>query len=136
MKSGPGKVKAVNPVAAALSSTGHTDLPGVFFEFGKAIIRPDSEPALQQAADALTEHPDWKVRIEGYTDSVGGAAYNLRLSQRRAEAVQQALEQKHGIATGRLTAKGFGGASPKASNDTEDGRAKNRRVELVKLTAS
>lgn len=106
-------VKAANPVAVALSSTGHSDLPGVYFEFGKAIIRPESEPALQQAADALTEHPDWNVRIEGYTDNVGGAAYNLRLSQRRAEAVQQALEQKHGIAAGRLAAKGFGEASPK-----------------------
>jgi outer membrane protein OmpA-like peptidoglycan-associated protein len=102
LKSGPGKVKAVNPVAAA-----------VIFEFGKAIIRPESEPALQQAADALTEHPDWKVRIEGYTDSVGAAAYNLRLSQRRAEAVQQALEQKHGIATGRLTAKDWAGRARK-----------------------
>lgn len=125
--------KPSNPVQASIVNTGKAELPGLMFDFNKATIKPESEPVLQQAAQALKDDPAWKLEIQGYTDNVGSDQYNLQLSQRRAEAVRLALEPRPGVGQGRLVAKGFGATHFKASNDTEQGRAQNRRVQLVKI---
>lgn len=101
------------------------------FDTGKAVVKPDSEDTLNQVAEALKGAPDLKIEVGGHTDNVGTADANLRLSEDRAKAVAAALTAR-GVAASRLTAKGYGQSSPVADNRTEDGRAKNRRVELVK----
>lgn len=104
-------------------------LRSVHFDFDKSTIRPDAVPVLNEAAETLKAEGGVAVIVEGHTDSVGTAAYNQKLSRRRADAVRQYLV-KHGIPANRITAEGFGESRPVASNDTEDGRAQNRRVEL------
>jgi outer membrane protein OmpA-like peptidoglycan-associated protein len=104
-------------------------LRGVKFDFNKATLRPDALPILDQAAEALKEHGAINVTVEGYTDNIGSEVYNQRLSERRATAVRDYLAA-HGVAAARMTVVGRGQADPVASNDTEDGRAQNRRVEL------
>jgi lipid-binding SYLF domain-containing protein len=118
-------------VGASLTTRGRVTLSNVHFESGKADLTPDSEGALTQAADALKAHPDWKIRVEGYTDNRGSKDANLKLSSDRAEAVMNWLGD-HGVDKSRLTAKGYGDAHPVASNASESGRAKNRRVVLVR----
>lgn len=105
-------------------------LRGVHFDFNKADIRTEDAGVLDEAAGALKLHPDVSVAVNGYCDSVGGARYNLRLSQRRAEAVMRYLGD-HGVAEGRMSSHGYGKTDFVASNSTEEGRAQNRRVELV-----
>jgi outer membrane protein OmpA-like peptidoglycan-associated protein len=105
-------------------------LRGVHFDFNKARIRPDAEPILDEAAEILKQHPNVNVDVNGYCDAIGGVAYNLRLSQRRADAVVNYLESK-GIAGDRLTPHGYGKTNFVATNATAEGRAQNRRVELV-----
>ena len=105
-------------------------LEGVNFDHDKVTLRKDAYPILDQAAEGLKEWGDVKVEVDGYTDSRGKDKYNLKLSQRRAEAVRNYLVSK-GIAADRLTAKGFGETKPVANNKTAEGRFKNRRVELV-----
>ena len=102
----------------------------VFFEFDKADLQPASMPELDHALDLLRQVPSMKVEIAGYTDSIGTLAHNMDLSLRRADAVRDYLIQQ-GISADRIVAKGYGPASPVASNDTDEGRAKNRRVEFV-----
>lgn len=104
-------------------------LRSVHFDFDKSNIRPDAVPVLDEAVETLKAEGGIAVIVDGHTDSVGSEAYNQRLSQRRADAVRQYLVQ-HGIPSGRVTSEGFGESRPVASNDTEDGRAQNRRVEL------
>ena len=106
-------------------------LHGIYFDFDKATIKPESRPALEDAAKILNENPTIKVEIQGHTDSIGSDKYNLRLSQKRAQAVVSYLVQNLGIDAGRLTAKGYGESRPVADNNTEEGRAINRRVEFV-----
>jgi lipid-binding SYLF domain-containing protein len=118
-------------VAAALRNSGTATLNEVHFESGKAEITSYSEDALTKVAQALKDNPTWKIRVEGFTDSVGDKEFNLRLSNERAEAVMHWLVD-HGIDQGRLSAKGYGEARPVASNSTEKGRLKNRRVVLVR----
>ena len=101
------------------------------FDTGKASIKPDSQPTLEQVAQMLKAAPDLKLEVGGHTDNVGKPDANLKLSAARAESVIQALTGR-GIAAARLTAKGYGDTKPVADNRSEDGRAKNRRVELVK----
>lgn len=101
------------------------------FDTGKSTITPDSAETLDAAARALKEAADLNVEVGGHTDNVGAPDANLKLSQDRAQAVVAALVER-GVKAGRLTAKGYGQTSPVADNRTEDGRAKNRRVELVK----
>ena len=84
-------------------------------------------------ASMIEQHPDLRVRIEGHTDNVGTAAANKALSDRRAAAVKAALVSEYRVSGGRLDAKGFGDTKPIGSNDTAEGRANNRRVELVKM---
>ncbi|MBI3784602.1 MAG: OmpA family protein [Deltaproteobacteria bacterium] len=104
-------------------------LRSVHFDFDKSVIRADAVPVLNEAADTLKEEGGVAVIVEGHTDSKGSDAYNEKLSKRRADAVRQYLV-KHGIPSNRITAEGFGESRPVASNDTDDGRAENRRVEL------
>lgn len=104
-------------------------LRGVNFAFNSDAIGPESRPVLDQAAVLLNENPGVQVLVKGFTDSIGSQAYNQRLSVRRAEAVYRYLVNQ-GVDPERLTVQGFGMSYPVASNDTEAGRAQNRRVEL------
>lgn len=102
------------------------------FDFNKATLRPDAKPIIAQVLKLLQDNPDLKLSIEGHTDNVGSHDYNVKLSQMRAAAVVSSLVAAH-IAPGRLSSGGSGPDQPIADNDTEKGRAKNRRVELVKM---
>jgi OOP family OmpA-OmpF porin len=118
------------PVAAP-APVEHTiiKLEGTHFDFDKATLRPAGKEKLDANAVILNAHPEIMIDIVGYTDSVGSAAYNQKLSEKRAMTVKKYLEDK-GIAADRMTAKGMGEANPSASNKTKAGRAENRRVEL------
>lgn len=120
-----------NSLAAEIEKSGHVAVYGINFDTAKATIRPDSEKTLNQLLKLLNEHADWKMRVEGHTDNVGTAPSNLALSVKRAQAVVAWLTS-NGVAAARLTAEGYGQSRPIADNNTEDGRAKNRRVELAK----
>lgn len=115
-----------------LKATGHTAVYGIYFDTAKSTIKPESAQAIGEIAKLLKTDPGLKIFLVGHTDSQGGVESNLKLSQDRGEAVLKALVQDHGIAAARLKSFGCGLFSPVASNDTEEGRAKNRRVELVK----
>lgn len=124
---------AVAAIAAALGSDAcRAELHGVYFDTGSAALLAPSAAAVGEVAALLRDHADWRVTIEGHTDSVGGDDDNQRLSQARAAAVRTALVEDHGIAADRLTAAGFGETRPVESNDTVEGRAHNRRVELAR----
>lgn len=118
-------------MAQDLQRTGHVPIYGIYFDFNKAEIKTGSEAVLKEMARLLQTNPQLKVHIVGHTDNVGTLSYNLDLSQRRAEAVVNVLVKQYHIAAGRLVAKGVGPLAPVASNRTEEGRAQNRRVELV-----
>jgi outer membrane protein OmpA-like peptidoglycan-associated protein len=105
---------------------------GIYFDFNKDTLKPESEPVLKEIAQAMTHNPDWKLTVEGHTDNIGGDTYNLDLSKRRAAAVKQALITQYNIAPDRLLTGGFGASRPVETNDTLEGRARNRRVELVR----
>ena len=104
---------------------------GILFDTGKATIKPESAQAIGEVAKLLQGDPALKVFVVGHTDSVSTVESNLKLSQDRAEAVLQSLVREHGIAAARLRSYGCGPFAPVASNDTEEGKARNRRVELV-----
>lgn len=114
-----------------LKSVGHVAVGGIYFDTASAVLKPESAPALQEIARLLKGDPSLKVYVVGHTDTVGNADSNLKLSRDRAESVIQALVAQHGIAGGRLRSFGNGPFAPVASNATDDGRALNRRVELV-----
>ena len=122
--------------AAAFSNdirtTGHAAVYGIFFDSGKSEIKPASDPALAEIAKLLKSDAALKLNVVGHTDNDGSLDLNMKLSEARAAAVVQALVGKYGIAAGRLKAFGIGPLAPVAPNDTADGKAKNRRVELVK----
>ncbi len=101
---------------------------GIEFDTGKAFIKPAYFGEVDRIASFMKEHPRVIGTIEGHTDSVGSAAYNLDLSQRRAESVVNMLAEKYGIDRSRLTAQGYGPARPVADNGTKEGRQKNRRI--------
>jgi len=115
-----------------IRATGHAAVYGINFDTGKSTIKPESAQAIGEIAKLLEADPGLKIHVVGHTDNVGGVDSNIKLSQDRAEAVLQALVRDHGIAPARLRASGCGPFAPVSSNDTEEGRAKNRRVELVK----
>ena len=117
---------------SGLNTTGHVEVPGIFFDTGKSEIKPESEASIAEIAKLLKADPNLKVYVVGHTDNVASLDLNIKLSRARAEAVAQALVSKHGIAASRLNGQGAGPLLPVASNDNEEGRAKNRRVELVK----
>ncbi len=114
-----------------ISEKGRAAIYGIYFDTDKAVIKPESRPQLQEMAKYLTSHPDLNVYIVGHTDNQGSFDYNLDLSQRRAVSVVSNLTKSFGIQASRLTAKGIANLSPLASNDSDPGRAKNRRVEMV-----
>jgi OOP family OmpA-OmpF porin len=118
-------------MADGISATGHVAIYGIYFDFNKSDVKPESEPALSEIAKLLTGSPNLKVFIVGHTDNVGGVDYNMKLSQARADAVVKALTTKYKVNPQSLKAYGVGQLAPVAPNKTEDGRAKNRRVELV-----
>ncbi len=115
-----------------IRTTGHAAVYGIYFDTAKTDIKPESARAIAEIAKLLNGDAALKVFVVGHTDLVGGVDGNLKLSQGRADAVVRALVEGHGVAAARLRAFGVGPFAPVASNDTEDGRAKNRRVELVK----
>jgi SH3 domain-containing YSC84-like protein 1 len=119
-------------VESSLRNKSRATLSDIHFESGKADITADSDTALNSLLGSLKDHPDWKVRVEGFTDNVGTREANEKLSSDRAEAVTKWLAD-HGIDRGRLSSKGYGPARPTASNKTDEGRAKNRRVEIIRL---
>ncbi len=123
-------------MARGLESSGKIALYGIFFDTDKADIKPESKPALEEMAKLLKNFPDLRVLIVGHTDSTGDREYNMGLSRRRAEAVVKSLREHYGIAASRLVPAGVGMLAPVASNRTEEGRAKNRRVELVEMQPS
>ena len=116
---------------ADLDRSGHAVLQGVFFDTDTAVIRRESNAALVEIAKLLDGRPELSVYVVGHTDMTGSFDHNLDLSQRRAAAVVDALVSEHGISRDRLTARGIGPLAPVGSNDTDAGRALNRRVELV-----
>jgi outer membrane protein OmpA-like peptidoglycan-associated protein len=108
------------------------DVYGIYFDFASDAIRPESEPILKEIADVLARNAEWTLSINGHTDNIGGDTSNLDLSRRRSEAVRKALTERYAIAPARLTTSGYGASQPKATNDTIEGRAQNRRVELIR----
>jgi OOP family OmpA-OmpF porin len=115
---------------SGLKDAGHVEVPGILFDFGKSEVKPESEPALAQVVSLLKDDPGLKVWVVGHTDNVGTVESNVTLSSARAAAVVRALVAK-GVAASRLAPHGAGPYAPVASNATEEGRARNRRVELV-----
>jgi len=114
----------------ALNTQGHVTLY-INFDTGKSVIKPESQPVIDQIVSLMKDNPDIKLGVEGHTDNVGDPKKNKILSENRAKAVVSAIV-KQGVNASRLSAAGFGQDKPIANNNTEEGRAKNRRVELVK----
>jgi outer membrane protein OmpA-like peptidoglycan-associated protein len=114
-----------------LKRTGHIAVEGIFFDSGKSVLKPESQQAIGEIVKLLKADAGLKVFVVGHTDNVGGSDANMKLSADRAQAVVQALV-KGGVDAGRIKSFGNGPYAPVASNDQESGRAKNRRVELVK----
>jgi OOP family OmpA-OmpF porin len=115
-----------------LDATGHVAVYGIYFDTGKSEVKPDSKPSLDEIAKLLARDPALELLVVGHTDMTGSLDANMKLSQARAESVVQALVSQHGVAAARLKGHGVGPLAPVATNGTEEGRAKNRRVELVK----
>jgi OOP family OmpA-OmpF porin len=123
----PGTPSGTAVDAAGCSLKGSITLEGVTFEYKSAQLSADSRSILGGIGDNLKKYPRLRIELQGHTDSVGGDAYNLALSQRRAESVRDYLIER-GVVADRLTARGYGETQPIESNDTEAGRARNRRV--------
>ena len=115
-----------------LAKEGRAIVYGIYFDFASDRIKEESEPVLAEIAQVLRQNATWNLNVEGHTDSIGGDSYNLPLSQRRSAAVRQALVTRYKIDAQRLQTSGHGASRPKDRNDTMEGRARNRRVELVK----
>ena len=118
-------------LASSIKETGRVAVYGIYFDTNKADLKSESDPALAEIVKMLKADANLKVYVVGHTDNVGQFAHNVKLSQDRASAVVAALVSMHGIAATRLTPFGSGPTAPVASNSNEEGRAKNRRVELV-----
>jgi len=131
MESGLITVDAAS-LANDINRTGHASVYGIYFDTGKADVKPESDATLKEIAKLLQGDPSLKLYVVGHTDNQGALDLNMDLSRRRAAAVLAALTTKYAVPAGRLRAYGSGPYAPVASNDSEDGRAKNRRVELVK----
>ena len=120
-----------NDIFTALSTEGHIALY-INFETGKSDIKPESQIIIDQIVEMLKSNSTLKISIEGHTDNVGNSQSNQILSENRAKSVMNAIVSK-GIDKSRLTSKGWGQSKPTVDNNTENGKAKNRRVEIVKL---
>lgn len=117
---------------ADLVRDGRVALYGIRFDTDKDTLRPDSDAQIAQIAQLLAQDAKLSIRVVGHTDATGSASHNRQLSQRRAARVVDTLVTRHGIARGRMQAEGVGSSQPVAGNDSEEGRALNRRVEIVK----
>jgi outer membrane protein OmpA-like peptidoglycan-associated protein len=115
-----------------ISNSGHVSVYGIFFDTGKSDLKPESDSAIIQIFKLLTINASLKLYVVGHTDNVGSIDANMKLSNDRANEVVKTLVANYGIAADRLKSYGVASLAPVASNDTEEGRAKNRRVELVK----
>jgi OmpA-OmpF porin, OOP family len=124
-------VADADAMAKGIIQSGHMAIYGIYFDSGKSIVKKDSDAALQEIAKLLTNNQKLKLFVVGHTDSDGGLEYNMELSDKRAKAVVEMLTGKYGIHKNRLEPKGLGPLAPVASNRSADGKAKNRRVELV-----
>jgi OmpA-OmpF porin, OOP family len=114
-----------------ISATGHVSIYGIHFDTGKSDIKPESDAAIAEIAKLLKNNGGLRIYVVGHTDNAGSFDSNMKLSNSRAQAVKKVLVSSHGIAPARLEAYGVSSLCPVASNKTEDGKAKNRRVELV-----
>ncbi len=119
-------------MAEGIDATGHIAIYGIYFDTDSDSLKAKSDSTLEEIGKLLTKRPSLKLLVVGHTDSQGGYDYNMSLSQRRAAAVVKALTQRFGVDAMRLKPAGVGYLSPVATNDTADGQAQNRRVELVK----
>jgi len=128
----PVEIKAPD-LAKALTDTGKVDIYGILFDTDKTELRPESRATLEEVAKLLKSDPALKLEVGGHTDNTGGADHNMKLSLGRAAAVVNALVTAYGIDKSRLATKGYGDTKPIAPNDSDEGRAQNRRVELRKL---
>jgi outer membrane protein OmpA-like peptidoglycan-associated protein len=115
-----------------LAAACRVELPGIYFAFNSAHLAPASDQAIATLAGILARHPDWSATLEGHTDSIGSAAANQALSERRVQAVRARLVDQHQVTPARLRVAGYGAARPREPNETIEGRARNRRVELVR----
>jgi OOP family OmpA-OmpF porin len=115
-----------------LAGAGRAAVYGIYFDFDKATLKPESGPVLAEIAALLAKNPAWTLSVEGHTDNIGTDARNLALSEARAGAVKRALVEAHGVSAARLTTAGFGASKPVEPNATLAGRARNRRVELAR----
>jgi outer membrane protein OmpA-like peptidoglycan-associated protein len=115
-----------------LAEKGRAEIYGIYFDFDSDRLRSESDEVLTEIAEVMKKQPQWKLSVEGHTDNVGGDKHNLDLSQRRASSVISALTSRFQISAERLSPAGFGASKAKASNETVEGRALNRRVELVR----
>jgi outer membrane protein OmpA-like peptidoglycan-associated protein len=126
-----GRVGVRDAVAEGMSGKScRAELSGVYFTTASAQVLDASMPALERFAALVGQHPDWRVTIEGHTDNIGSADYNVELSTRRAAAVREALLRRFGVPASRLQPKGYGLTRPVETNATDEGRAHNRRVEV------
>ena len=114
-----------------IHDSGKVALYGLYFDTDKDLVKPESQPTLAEIANLLTAEPSLRLRVVGHTDNQGKSEYNVDLSKRRAASVVRELTSKYNVPANRLDAFGCGLYAPVASNEAEDGRAKNRRVELV-----
>jgi OOP family OmpA-OmpF porin len=131
MATGQVTVTKAEAMAAAIDATGRIALDNIYFDFGSAVLLAESDAALAEIGRLLTDRSELQVYVVGHTDSVGSLDANLALSRARAEAVIAALESRFGVAAGRAVPAGVGPLAPVASNATDQGRALNRRVEIV-----
>jgi OmpA-OmpF porin, OOP family len=115
-----------------INAQGRVALYGIYFDFDKSDVKPESDPTLKEISKLLSENPELNLYVVGHTDNVGDYSYNMKLSQARADAVVKTLVSKYNVNKNRLTAAGVGPLAPVTTNDTEEGKAKNRRVELIK----
>jgi OmpA-OmpF porin, OOP family len=118
-------------MAGSIHQTGKASVYGIFFDTGKSELKPESEPSINEIVKLLKSDPSLKIYVVGHTDTLGAFDYNVKLSQARASAVVNVLTSQHGIVASRLVPFGAGPTAPVASNENEEGRAKNRRVDLV-----
>ena len=125
-------VRNDHAIEDALSKLCRVEVPGIYFDFDRATLNPQSTPALTAIADLLRRQPQWRLSIEGHTDNIGSDSYNQDLSTRRAAAVKEALVRDFAVVPERLSSAGFGERRPVEPNETIAGRARNRRVELVR----
>lgn len=115
-----------------INAQGRVALYGIYFDFDKSDVKPESDPTLKEISKLLSENPKLNLYVVGHTDNVGDYNYNMKLSQARADAVVKTLVSKYNVDKKRLTSAGIGPLAPVTTNDTEEGKAKNRRVELIK----